>query len=68
MLSVLSLVSPVGIVTVTPDDVIVDPGDNITFNAQTDAGPYTEYLWIFDPTFSICSDGNAACEDVNASG
>lgn len=57
------IVSPEEIVIVAPNDLITTSGSNVTFNAETDAGPDTTYFWIFDPDFSICIDGNIVCED-----
>ncbi len=42
----VSTVSPVGNVTVTPEDVIATTGDNVTFVAMTDAGPGTKYIYL----------------------
>lgn len=51
-----SLVSPVGIVNASPPERIIvnNLGDNVTFQAITDAGPGTLYYWIADPTFTYC--------------
>ena len=59
-------VSPVGIVDITPEDMIATRGDNVTFMAMTDAGPDTVYAWIYDPTYTVCVDDNAECEDLDA--
>ena len=54
--------SPDGIVDINPEDMIASRGDNVTFMAMTDAGPGTEYAWVFDPTYTLCVDDNAVCE------
>lgn len=60
--------SPLGIVTVTPEDIIATPGQNITFEAETDAGPDTYFLWLFDPTFSLCADNLSDCDRIVLNG
>lgn len=35
-------------------DIFGELGDNITFIGETDAGPGSEYVWLFDPTYSLC--------------
>ncbi len=42
--------------------MIATTGDNVTFVAMTDAGPGTKYIWIYDPTYTVCVDDNALCE------
>ncbi len=64
----VSTVSPVGNVTVTPEDVIATTGDNVTFVAMTDAGPGTKYIWIYDPTYSICVQSDIDCSLFSTSG
>ena len=49
-------VSPVNITSVTPEDVIGTPEDNVTFTAETDAGPDTEIIWQFS-----CSENTSFC-------
>ena len=56
MLTYVYAVSPFGIVRVTPDDVIATSGDNIIFQAETNAGPNNEYSWQFS-----CVDGLSNC-------
>ena len=56
------IVSPAGIVEVTPGDLIGTVGENITYKAETDAGPGTQYYWIFDPDYSICINDTSECD------
>ena len=39
---------------VFPPDTIATVGDNITFIANTEAGPGNTFYWIFDPNYSLC--------------
>ncbi len=50
----------------SPEDMISSVGSNVTFRAQTDAGPGTYLMWIHDPANTICVDESSECFAVNA--
>ena len=54
-------VSPLGIVSTTPENVILSRGENVTFTCQTDAGPDTIYLWLYNVSDLVCQSSN--CEN-----
>ena len=57
------LVSPAGIVSITPESQIVRRGETISFNCSSDAGPTNNYLWLYRPSDLVCSTDN--CFDSN---
>ena len=70
-LFLLSSVSPLGIVSTTPENVILSRGDNVIFTCQTFAGPDTIYLWFYNVSDLVCVSSdceNGVVSDLDGSG
>ena len=54
-------VSPKGIVTTMPESLTASRGGNVTFTCETEAGPNTVYMWLYNVSNNLCSQLN--CSD-----
>ena len=50
-----------GIVRTSPENITKNRGENVTFSCQTDAGPSSQYLWLYRPSDIVCTRSN--CTD-----
>ena len=56
----VSTVSPEDIVITSPSNISASRGDNVTFTCQTDAGPNTTYLWLYNIVDVVCIQSNCS--------
>ena len=54
----LSVVSPLGTVNVTPNDMAVDMSVNVTYTCQSMAGPNLNFAWLINATTNASSNAD----------
>ncbi len=54
----ISIVSPSGIVVTSPETVIRNKNESVSFNCSSDAGPMNQYFWLYNASEQFCMSCN----------